>query len=238
MQNELRLDLILETLATLRNRISERFPDSGLSKVAHQLYDIGEETGPILERIRKPNHLVRAGIGFALGAIGVLVFILIKIILLKLFANGQQDITNIGAFLQTVESAAQDVIFLSVAIWFLFTVEMRLNRRTSLQALRRLRNIVHIVDMHQLTKDPEPLRTPGMATPSSPRRELTPFELARYLDYCSELLSLCSKLAALHVQFVNDPVVLDAVNDIEVLAANLSNLMWQKIVILDTGAKA
>jgi hypothetical protein len=29
-------------------------------------------------------------------------------------------------------------------------------------------------------------------------------------------------------------VVLDAVNDIEVLAANLSNKMWQKIVILDT----
>ena len=51
-------------------------------------------------------------------------------------------------------------------------------------------------------------------------------------------MSLCSKLAALHVQYVNDPVVLDAVNDIEVLAANLSNLMWQKIVILDTTAKA
>jgi hypothetical protein len=33
---------------------------------------------------------------------------------------------------------------------------------------------------------------------------------------------------------VNDPVVLDAVNDIEVLASNLSNKIWQKIVILDT----
>jgi hypothetical protein len=29
-------------------------------------------------------------------------------------------------------------------------------------------------------------------------------------------------------------VVLDAVNDIEVLAANLSNKIWQKIDILDT----
>ena len=58
-------------------------------------------------------------------------------------------------------------------------------------------------------------------------------ELARYLDYCAELLSLSSKLAALHVQYLNDPVVLDAVNDIETLAASLSNKIWQKIMILD-----
>ena len=45
---------------------------------------------------------------------------------------------------------------------------------------------------------------------------------------------MSSKLAALHAQRMNDPVVLDAVNDIEVLAANLSNKIWQKIVILDT----
>ena len=47
------------------------------------------------------------------------------------------------------------------------------------------------------------------------------------------MLSLSSKLAALHVQYVNDPVVLDAVNDIETLAASLSNKIWQKIMILD-----
>ena len=43
-----------------------------------------------------------------------------------------------------------------------------------------------------------------------------------------------NKLEDLHAQYVNDPVVLDAVNDIEVLASNLSNKIWQKIDILDT----
>ena len=33
---------------------------------------------------------------------------------------------------------------------------------------------------------------------SNGRRDERPAELARYLDYCSELLSLTSKLAALH----------------------------------------
>jgi hypothetical protein len=88
--------------------------------------------------------------------------------------------------------------------------------------------------MHQLTKDPEHLLSPHLRTPSSPERQLTRFELARYLDYCTELLSLSSKLAAVHVQHLNDAVVLNAVNDVETLAANLSSKIWQKIVILDT----
>ena len=108
-----------------------------------------------------------------------------------------------------------------------------MDRRVSLRELQRLRNIVHIIDMHQLTKDPEHLISPGKVTPSSPKRRLTHFEMARYLDYCTELLSLSSKIAAVHVQTASDPVVLTAVNDIENLAASLSNKIWQKIVIID-----
>lgn len=42
------------------------------------------------------------------------------------------------------------------------------------------------------------------------------------------MLSLISKVAALHVQYLNDSVVLDAVSDIETLAGNLTNKIWQK----------
>jgi hypothetical protein len=64
-------------------------------------------------------------------------------------------------------------------------------------------------------------------------RLLTPPQLARYLDYCSEMLALTSKLAALHAQHLQDPVVLNAVNDIESLAADLVRTIWQKLTILD-----
>jgi hypothetical protein len=103
-----------------------------------------------------------------------------------------------------------------------------------LGALHELRSLAHVVDMHQLTKDPQSVLSGRYDTASSPARTLNRYELARYLDYCSELLSLSSKLAALHVQYLNDHVVLDAVNDIESLASSLSNKMWQKIMILDT----
>ena len=76
-----------------------------------------------------------------------------------------------------------------------------------------------------------------MTTASSPTSGLTRFQLSRYLDYCSELLALISKLAALHVQYLNDPVVLNAVNDIETLAGDLSSKIWQKIMILDLAVR-
>lgn len=96
-------------------------------------------------------------------------------------------------------------------------LETRLKRRTALRMLHRLRSIAHIVDRHQLTKDPELALHPVEATASSPSRPLSRTQLPRYLDYCSELLALTSKLAALHAQNLNDAVVLSAVNDIEAL---------------------
>jgi hypothetical protein len=230
MYDKLRIELIEKTLADLRNRIEERFPDSGLGRVSTELVGIAQETGRVLDQIRQPRVLVRIGIGLALTVIAALV---VGLLFLVRPAPGAFD-DDLGALLQTVESAGQDLIFFSIAVYFLLTLESRLDRRQSLHSLRRLRSIVHIVDMHQLTKDPEHLLSPGQRTPSSPEQRFTRFELARYLDYCTELLSISSKLAALHAQHLDDPVVLKAVSDIEGLASSLSNKVWQKIVILDT----
>jgi hypothetical protein len=54
--------------------------------------------------------------------------------------------------------------------------------------------MAHIVDMHQLTKDPEQLVGGGPRTRSSPKRTMTPFQLARYLDYSTELLAIMPAL--------------------------------------------
>src|SRR5262249_34952937 len=74
----------------------------------------------------------------------------------------------------------------------------------------------------------------GPPTASSPKRTMSRFELTRYLNYCSEMLSLTSKLAALYAQHLPDPVIIDAVNDIEDLTKNLCNHICQTITILDT----
>ncbi len=116
---------------------------------------------------------------------------------------------------------------------FLTGLERRWKRRRSLAALHALRSMAHIIDMHQLTKDPERLMSPQPDTASSPARTMGPAELGRYLDYCSELLSLTSKIAALFVQQFNDPVVLSTVNEIETLVTGLSAKIWQKITLIE-----
>jgi len=222
--HELELPRILATIERLGDRISERFPGSGLSRIAGELLRAGEETGRVVQRVRHPHWLLRLGLGLLLALL-----LALAATALRFLGSLSIDVEGIGALLEALEAATQNLIFLGVGMYFVLSLEGRYKRRVSLVQLHRLRSIVHIVDMHQLTKDPEHLLHPGRETPSSPRLVLDRFLLGRYLDYCTELLSLSSKLAALHVQYLNDPVVLEAVNDIEALAANLSNQIWQKI---------
>ena len=117
---------------------------------------------------------------------------------------------------------------LGIAVFFFFSLETRLKRQRALQAIHVLRSMAHIIDMHQLTKDPERLTGTTPPVEFAPRRPQNPAELIRYLDYCSDLLALISKLAALYVQNFDDPVTISAVNEVENLTNGLSRKIWQK----------
>jgi hypothetical protein len=125
------------------------------------------------------------------------------------------------------------LFFIGTGILFLVTLEGRLKRAKALAAVHELRSLAHIVDMHQLTKDPEELATLLPPTASSPQRTMSDSELVRYLDYCTEMLALISKVGALYVQRFADPVVLSAVDEIEDLTSGLSRKIWQKIMMLN-----
>jgi hypothetical protein len=229
--SELKAGQILETVERLSDRIDERFPGAGLGGVCRHLHTVAAAAARDVPHLGRPIWALRisafVGVAALIAAAAWLAIAIIRV---------STEVGNASEALQGTDATLNVVIFLSLAIFFLVSLETRVKRRRVLRSLHRLRSIVHIVDMHQLTKDPEHRESPRQNTASSPARVLSRFELSRYLDYCSEMLSLSSKLAALHVQYVNDPVVLDAVNDIETLAASLSNKIWQKIMILDTAA--
>ena len=103
-------------------------------------------------------------------------------------------------FISVVEPSLGSIVFLTAYVVFLKTIEQRHKERRILQYLNQLRSLAHVIDMHQLTKDPERLLILGPDTASSPKRELTPFLLGRYLDYSSEMLALLSKVSALWAQ--------------------------------------
>ncbi|UCC84323.1 MAG: hypothetical protein JSW46_05170 [Gemmatimonadota bacterium] len=228
-QSELQLDAdrIVETVDALERRIRERFPDSGLGKIASQLNTISHGTVERLRRAAEPILPLRIAAG--LGIVALLV-LLIELIVRAQFPSGGP---NFFELVEALEAGGNILIFVGLLVLFLVTLEGRIKRRRALHALRDLRALAHIVDMHQLNKDPDKVLQPVGDTPSSPPREYSQALTARYLDYCSELLSLVSKVAALYAQTFDDPVVLSAVEEVETLTTALSGKIWQKIMILD-----
>lgn len=220
---------IAATIELLARRVHERFPESSLGKVATELVRVSDQNQSAIEHLRRPLWWVRALTFFTIG----LLLALVLWAVLQLAGMSKGGAVNVADFLQAIDAATNQLLFLGLTVVFLMSLENRIKRRTALRMLHRFRSIAHIVDMHQLTKDPESVLRPLKTTASSPLRTLSRDQLARYLDYCSELLALTSKLAALHAQHLQDPVVLDAVNDIESLTADLSRKIWQKITILD-----
>jgi hypothetical protein len=230
-QRVLRLDpeRIVYTISRLERRVDERFPSSGLAGVCAHLRSIGEQTVTRLDDVERPNLWLRSATWVMAGLVGVGLLTLVW----QLVPELRGSVTNVLDALQVLETGIQDIVFIGFGLVFLITVENRLRRRSALEFIRELRAVAHIVDMHQLTKDPAFLLRPASATDSSPTRTYTRNELSRYLDYCSEMLSLTSKLAALYAERLSDSVVLQAVDEVETLTTGLSGKIWQKIMILD-----
>ncbi|MFZ2103664.1 MAG: hypothetical protein WAU86_24195 [Oricola sp.] len=219
-------DRIEATAARLEQRIAERFPDSSLRKVAHEMTALSRDVGTQAAELVKPIlwlRLVTISAVIAAAAVFVLVGTIISF-----------DRISTGAFdfVQGFEAFINTLVFAAAGLYTLVTLEERFKRRRALDGLHALRSVIHIIDMHQLTKDPAVLQQGFTPTQSSPERALTLPQLTRYLDYCSEMLSISGKLAALYAQSLNDEVVVNAVNDIENLGSNLSRKIWQKIMLI------
>ena len=214
----------ISTLNTLAKRIDERFPGASLNGVCREVSAIALETCGRIAWVSRPYKAIRFAVILVIAAAGCLGWLLVRSV--RVQAGGFS--------IEELEAGTNAVVLTGAALFFLFSLESRMKRAGILHGIDELRAVSHVIDMHQLTKDPSQMMSAGgQRTKTSPQRTLTPFQLARYLDYCSELLSLIGKLAALYAQSTSDSVVLQAVNDIETLTNGISRKIWQKIMILD-----
>jgi hypothetical protein len=218
---------IIRTVQQLQRRISERFPGSGLASVCLDLAHLAQATQARARAIAAPRLGLR-----------LIVLVVIAGGIAALIAAGRVTRVRMGdadviALFQGIEAAINIIVLAGAALFFLFTLESRIKRQRVLRDLHELRSLAHVVDMHQLTKDPGVILGVDRPTESSPQRITDRFLLTRYLDYCSEMLALIGKLAALYGQYMPDSVIIDAVNDIETLTAGLGRNIWQKIAIIE-----
>ena len=224
---------VRRTIERLERRIGARFPDRGIRRVAQALLALADDVTAAasgargwLQWLRVVTRalmaLLLAGTAFGLARLAD-----------DAVPSGPARTLD---WVPLIESGVNDLVFLAIAVFFLAALPGRVVRGRLLRRLHRLRSLAHIVDMHQLTKDPERLRADFVRTDASARPGLGRADMEHYLDYCSELLSLTSKVAALCAEESQDPLVLDTVGTIETLTTGMSRKIWQKISLLPDGA--
>ncbi len=158
MYRTLNPDKIIETLAKLEKRITERFPGSGLAKVCGELVGVARASKAKTAAAARPNYLLRLGIGLVLILGIALLGYVASIIEIKRGAE------NVYGVLQGIEAAVNTLVLTGAGVFFLATLESRWKRQRAFMELHKLQSIIHVVDMHQLTKDP------GKVSDASARR--------------------------------------------------------------------
>lgn len=222
---------LIDTLVRLQARIEERFPGAGLGRVCAELTETARASTQEAAQLARPSWPWR------IGTVMILLLGVVAQVAAARFLHLERVQAN-ADLLQILEAAVNLLLLFGGALWFLMTVEKRLKRGRALDALHRLRALAHVIDMHQLTKDPTLVLKAHEPTAASPTRAMSRFELTRYLDYCAEMLALIGKLAALYADEMRDALVIEAVNELESLTTGLAHKIWQKIMIVGTVGQA
>lgn len=219
---------IKDNAARLEARVGARFPGRRLAVTASEVSALVDETVAQIDRQLHRLRIVRW-----ISIVVVVVILTAVVAAVAVLVHGARDgIGDATAWPPFFESVINDLVFAGIAIWFVWVLPQRLFRSATLDALHELRSMAHVIDMHQMTKDPERLRPGFIPTSESIAEDLTAGQLSNYLDYCSELLSCLGKLAALYGQHTTDSAVLAAVADVEDLTTAMSRKIWQKIALL------
>lgn len=228
LEFQLQPEEIIHTAVALRARVEGRFPDRGIGRMASHLETLARGTVEQIRWARRPLFGIRLVI---VAGILALAGLAARILIGWRLPTG---VTNLVDLAEVMDAFMNELLVVGAGLFFVFSFEGRVKRRRALTALRDLRALAHIIDMHQLTKDPARIPASDPLSPDTPiSGEEENRELVYYLDLCSEMLAIVSKLAALYAQSLDDPVVLAAVDEVESLTSGLSAKIWQKIVILD-----
>ena len=228
---QLKVEPVRRTVELLHDRIEARFPSRGLRQAAADLLALVDEVGDVSRatqsRVRQARVWSRALMVLIVAATSVALVLAVH----DAVVSDDRLRTSLD-WLPLIQTVIGDVVYAGVAVFFLYSFPERIRRGRTLALLHQLRSMAHVIDMHQLTKDPEMLRESFQPTAASRPLDLTRDEMERYFEYCSEMLSLVGKTAALCAEESRDVVVLDTVSTIESLTVGMSRKIWQKISML------
>ncbi len=169
---------IQKTIQRLCLRINDRFSDSDLVAVCKGLYEIAMETRRTVQWMSKPGYPLR------LAVCAVIALAALAALHSMAALDVRTDGINVADLVQMVGAALDGLVLIGAGIVFLVTLENCTKRRRVIRAVNTLCCAAHLIDMHQLTEDPDSITRTAIPTPHSPEPALSKYQLGRYLDYC------------------------------------------------------
>lgn len=222
-------EAVLHTVTRLEQRVTARFPERGLARVAGRLRVVATQVRDA-SLAAAPLRVLRLVCWALIAVLGLVLAVVLVLATSDLLARSGEGTAL--EWLQGIETTINDAVFVGFAILFLWLLPTRVERARVLRVLHQMRSLAHVIDRHQLTKDPERFNADFERTSESAEVGMNATDMASYLDYCSEMLSLVGKVAALYAERTTDSAVLATISDIESLTTGMSRKIWQKVALL------
>jgi len=219
---------LIATADKIIGQIEEIFPHSGLAGVANAFGELVRETIGKVHELERPLWRTRIFSGL------LILIVVIWAVIIPFTLNLNNEVSNWAEFMEGTDAALHLLVILGGGLFFIASWETRKKRHSALDALSELRSLAHIIDMHQITKDPGLEHIIPVSEGMEDHRTVkSDAQLALYLDFSSDMLSIVGKMASLYAKSLHDRTVLDAVNEIESLSNGLCSKLWQKIMIIN-----
>lgn len=209
-----RLEAKIRELATA---CRSRFPDRGLPDRLDDLADLSADAAALADRVKG-----RTPLDFLIPAVAMLGILAVAGLIGISFSFRMEVPTSVLDVVEPLDAAVNLGILLLTFGFLVYRIVAERRRGRLLAMVHRIRSLVHLFDMIQLTKNLEPAEDAPLSIE----------DRVRYLDHCSQGASLASKCAALLIAHHPDPPLVVAVNEVESVCSGISQKIWAKIAVL------
>lgn len=210
-------ELLVTHIQALRDQTRKIFPARSLPRYQDNLIGLATEV-----RFTARKLSGRSPLDFLLPGLIIFIALLIATVILVLFQFRVQMPESIVEIMEPLEASTNLAVLVAGTTYLMWRTVAERRRHRALSVLHKIRSQIHILDMTQLAKNLNEVEDD----------QLSLVDRIRYLDLCSQTVSLTAKVGALLITNFDDPIVISAVTEIETLSTGLSQKIWLKIDVL------
>ena len=208
----LQSDAVVGNVASLLQRVEQRFPEGHLRQLSADLLEVAKHTEHRVAWLNRPDLGVRL---LRLGLQALLAIVLVAGTAAQLYVVTTLSGNDITEFFQGLDATLNIIVLVAGGTYGLSRLQDELRRRRTLPHLAEIRSLIQVIDLHQFM-DHDPQHPPDLA------------DVRQHHGFLAEMLTLTSKIASLYARDTTDGLILRTVNDVDRMARELSLSLMMK----------